>query len=1248
MRKKLLLSSILLLLILSVLNAKTPRVSAGEYPAIYIDPAITNTTALGPGTTFTISIKTDYNGSDIWGWDFTLTYNPLALNFIDVINGDLITEAVDPGFDFKLGILNETTLRAIASFSAYPEPVPLTSGPGTLANVTFKVVGTGDSDVTLGPDTVLQGVTEGGSGNLYKIIDGETMPTHIQHGFFCNTAIHDIAVTSVTPSLTRVAAGELVHITAVVENQGIETETFNVTLYYNTTAIQTKTDITLVAGANKPLTFAWNTTGVSTGTHTINATASTVPGETDTGDNTGTCDVTVTSQYIAVIPQSTVDPTLTPGNNYTVSIYTDYNGTDIWGWEFTLTYNPSVLHGVKVTNGDLITKAKNETATFQAGTFDNVNGKLSLTGAFFNYGPPPVHLTSGPGTLANVTFTVVDKGDSDIELGTETFRPSRLIGYTEDGYGVEYNIIDDITPDLHHIVHGYFRNTAEPITHDIAITSVTTYPAMVIVGEHVNITVDVKNEGTVTEMFEVKVYFDNIHPNWLIGEETGTLDANRSVSLTFTWGTTDVWPGTHTVIAVANPVHGEKDTEDNTLISPSTVTVLQYERELAVSLEVPDFLMPGDSTLVNATVCNLGINETGVKLFLLIDGTVVNSTIIPELVSGACYTINYFWTPTLKARYNVTAYAPPVPGEAITVNNIATKLVTTYPLIHPMEGQWANYTLYSEYDKITSVNEWNFTYDHYVSPYLINITMWFKGPEGPIAIDWMVVNIMNRRVESGILAGQWYLGWIETDITLGSTINLLDGTATVVGSRIIEVDGYHVDCWELQYYPLILPIEGQLVSSTLYHKVTFWYDKASGLWIGMESTDYYYRMEVRLVATNIQIGKLPVAFFTYSPSDPVVGETVTFDASPSYDPNETIVSYAWDFGDGTSSTGMTTTHTFAAAETYTVTLIVTNDAGLTDTTTATVTVSRVALDVEVDVGSIHFRGEMADFYVLVSLMGEPVNASISTTLYCTGTLYANLSAYVQHVEIGLYRVPYTIPTDAPTGTYELVVKASYLALDGMSLKSFLLSPTLTGTLISINGTVVWIKTEIGTIEGRIISIEGSIATVETDVGTIKTLLEGWTGGTTSPITTPLGDSQILVLTTSSLEGPVTFSDDIVSMTLSGPLGTTGTTNVVIPKQLLIGDESSIDKVVVTIDDEQVLFTYTEETEAYLLEITYTHSTHTIKVYLTGLPPTPFPWAVLITILVVAVVAAASVAIYILKIRKPRVASGPESAANLGF
>jgi PKD repeat protein len=65
----------------------------------------------------------------------------------------------------------------------------------------------------------------------------------------------------------------------------------------------------------------------------------------------------------------------------------------------------------------------------------------------------------------------------------------------------------------------------------------------------------------------------------------------------------------------------------------------------------------------------------------------------------------------------------------------------------------------------------------------------------------------------------------------------------------------------------------------------------------------------------------------------------TFDGSGSTDPDGTISGYAWDFGDGASSTQAQPNHTYASSGTYTVGLTVTDDDGATASTSRTVTVT---------------------------------------------------------------------------------------------------------------------------------------------------------------------------------------------------------------------------------------------------------------------------------------------------------------------
>lgn len=81
--------------------------------------------------------------------------------------------------------------------------------------------------------------------------------------------------------------------------------------------------------------------------------------------------------------------------------------------------------------------------------------------------------------------------------------------------------------------------------------------------------------------------------------------------------------------------------------------------------------------------------------------------------------------------------------------------------------------------------------------------------------------------------------------------------------------------------------------------------------------------------------------FEFSPSDPAPGQPVFFNASGSKAaPGRTIVSYDWNFGDGTTGTGVNESHIFSDSGTYRVTLRVTDDVGAFKQITKEVTVAR--------------------------------------------------------------------------------------------------------------------------------------------------------------------------------------------------------------------------------------------------------------------------------------------------------------------
>ncbi len=99
--------------------------------------------------------------------------------------------------------------------------------------------------------------------------------------------IYDVAVTNVLPWKTVVGQGFVLEVNVTVQNQGDIAETFNVTLYANTTSIASQTVI-LTSKNSQTITFTWNTTGYAKGNYTIKAVVDPVLGEIDTEDNNAT------------------------------------------------------------------------------------------------------------------------------------------------------------------------------------------------------------------------------------------------------------------------------------------------------------------------------------------------------------------------------------------------------------------------------------------------------------------------------------------------------------------------------------------------------------------------------------------------------------------------------------------------------------------------------------------------------------------------------------------------------------------------------------------------------------------------------------------------------------------------------------------------------------------------------------------------------------------------------------------------
>ena len=106
-----------------------------------------------------------------------------------------------------------------------------------------------------------------------------------------------------------------------------------------------------------------------------------------------------------------------------------------------------------------------------------------------------------------------------------------------------------------------------------------------------------------------------------------------------------------------------------------------------------------------------------------------------------------------------------------------------------------------------------------------------------------------------------------------------------------------------------------------------------------------------VMVTDPNANTPPTASFTSSCTE----LTCTFDGSGSSDSDGTITAYDWNFGDGNTASGATTSHTYAASGTFNVSLTVTDDDSATDTAGDSVTVT-AAGDISLSASGFKVRG----------------------------------------------------------------------------------------------------------------------------------------------------------------------------------------------------------------------------------------------------------------------------------------------------
>ncbi|MBO9625100.1 MAG: PKD domain-containing protein [Microbacterium sp.] len=170
--------------------------------------------------------------------------------------------------------------------------------------------------------------------------------------------------------------------------------------------------------------------------------------------------------------------------------------------------------------------------------------------------------------------------------------------------------------------------------------------------------------------------------------------------------------------------------------------------------------------------------------------------------------------------------------------------------------------------------------------------------------------------------GQWH--HVVSTLSREGMVLYVDGKAVARNTAVTTAwpfNGY----WRAGY-DILSGLPGQPTSSAFSGKI----DEFAG---------YGSALTAQQVAAHYALGrgqKAPTASFTATVSD--LSASVDAGASTA-EAGQSITGYSWTFGDGSTGSGVTASHVYAAAGTYTVTLTVTDGRGLSATTTKKVTVA---------------------------------------------------------------------------------------------------------------------------------------------------------------------------------------------------------------------------------------------------------------------------------------------------------------------
>jgi PKD repeat protein len=591
-------------------HVKAQATTMAVTPASIIDPS------LGPGSTFIINL-TVADVANLYTWQAQIMFKPSILN---------CTSATIPADNIFAGktvipvtpIIDNVGGSVTAGVSLMG--VGGVAGSGKLCQIEFLVLGLGNSSLSYsipyGADTFLLDP------------DLNIIPSMVTNGYFENMGDEILQ--------PPVALFDYLPKPVFVGN----VTTFNGSASYDPDG--------------SVVNWAWNFgepplasdpivthTYASPGNYTVTLTVTDNDGLN--GSTSKVVPVYDTRPAVLYIdPPEMIDPTLFPPAIVTINVTVNYV-TNMYDYKFKLTYNTEMLTCI----GAIINRVQGQTAFTPLILIDDGAGFIWIT---VDYHPPAVPITTiDPLALVTVYFQVDTPGSSILHLSeTELSDPA-------------HNSMPHETAD------GFIMT----LIRDVEITGVVPSTSWAYQGWPVDVLVTAKNNGNISETFDVKAYYDSN----LIGTiPVVNLPSAGETTVIFHWDTTGVAEGNYSISAEATVVPFEFNVTNNYL-SDGKVQIFTAIRDVAITdvTTSREWVYPGVQVNITVTAKNLGDVPESFDIKVYYDTNLLATRSIVDLPSDA-EAIEVFTWETLGLtpcnNYTISAEATVVPYEFNTTNNV--------------------------------------------------------------------------------------------------------------------------------------------------------------------------------------------------------------------------------------------------------------------------------------------------------------------------------------------------------------------------------------------------------------------------------------------------------------------------------------------------------------------------------------------------------------------------------------------------